>query len=697
MISNTAGGCSFYRDARLRRLTRYRHNDAPFDLGGRYLYLRDDLDGDYWSPSWQPTRSPLDAYECRHGLSYTSISSRRDGIHAEMLYFVPLGETLEVWRLRVRNDRAVRADLSVFSSVEFCLWDAQDDATNFQRNYSVGEVEVVDGVIYHKTEYRERRNHFAYFACSEPLAGFDTQRDTFLGPYRGWDSPSRCRAGQFLRLDRPRLGTDGLAPRPPLARSVRDREVIFVLGYSENPADEKFDPPGSQTINKARVRPVIERWLRTDEVERAFGALKESWDELLSVLQVETPDRGHRPDGEHLEPVPVHGNVQPEPVDVLLRVRHRQGHGVSRLEPGHARLRRPWSPQGHASGSSTWPPPSCPPAARTTSTSRSPSGATTQIGSGFNDDPLWLVLAVSAYLKETGDLAVLDELVPYDNCAGSEPPLLEHLHRCMRYTLDRLGPHGLPLIGHADWNDCLNLNCFSRDPWRVIPDHREPGGRISPSRSSSPPSSCSPPTSSQPSPGFAAPTTTRRIARGRRQADGRHDRRARLGRRVVPPGLRLLRRSRRLALERRRADLRRAARHVRHGGGRRSTTARRRLALDSVQERLATEHGIMLIHPPFTRYHLELGEITSYPPGYKENGSIFCHVNPWIMIAETMLGDGEAAFDYYKRTNPSARAPISDVHRCEPYVYAQTIAGPATPPLAARRRTPGSRARPRGT
>ena len=161
MISNTAGGCSFYRDARLRRLTRYRHNGAPFDLGGRYLYLRDDADGDYWSPSWQPTRSVLDAYECRHGLSYTSISSERGSVRAEVLYFVPSGETLEVWRLRLGNDRDTRADLSLFSSVEFCLWDALDDLTNFQRNFSVGEVEVADGVIYHKSEYRERRNHFA--------------------------------------------------------------------------------------------------------------------------------------------------------------------------------------------------------------------------------------------------------------------------------------------------------------------------------------------------------------------------------------------------------------------------------------------------------------------------------------------------------------------------------------------------------
>ena len=185
LISNTAGGYSFFRDARLRRLTRYRYNHAPPDEGGRYLYLRDADDGSFWSPSWQPTRGDLEDYRCRHGLGYTIIGSRRAGIEAETLYLVPLGETLKIWRTRVTNHRERPARLSLFSAVEFCLWDAQDDATNLQRNLSIGEVEVSDGVIYHTTEYRERRDHFAYFACSEGSAGFDTQRERFLGPYHG--------------------------------------------------------------------------------------------------------------------------------------------------------------------------------------------------------------------------------------------------------------------------------------------------------------------------------------------------------------------------------------------------------------------------------------------------------------------------------------------------------------------------------
>ena len=672
MISNTAGGCSFYRDARLRRLTRYRHNNAPLDLGGRYLYLRDDVDGDYWSPSWQPTRSALDSYECRHGLSYTSISSERKGIRADLLCYVPLGETLEVWRLTVSNDRERRADLSLFSCVEFCLWDALDDATNFQRNYNVGEVEVADGVIYHKTEYRERRDHFAYFACSEPLAGFDTQRDVFLGPYRGWDSPLAVERGcSFDSI------ATGWAPmgshhvRLSLAPS-ETREIIFVLGYSENPAAEKFDPPGSQTIDKTRVRPVIERWLMPSEFDRGLRVLRESWDELLSVLKVETPD----PDTDRM--VNIWNQYQCMATFNLSRSMSFYESGIGRgmgfrdssqdlfgclpMVPDRARQRildlaatqldsggayhqyQPLTKRGND-----------------------------QIGSGFNDDPLWLVLAVSAYLKETGDLSILDELVPYDNAPGTESPISEHLERCVRYTLDRLGPHGLPLNGHADWNACLNLNCFSEIPGESFQTADNHEGGVAESL-------------------FIAGQFV-------------------LACKELAAVARLLGNSVQAAsLE---ADAMRMAGTVQDHGwdgewflraydsfgevvGSHSNAegkifvetqgicvmagigvadGRAAAALKSVRELLATEHGIMLMSPPFTRYHLELGEITSYPPGYKENGSIFCHTNPWIMIAETILGDGETAFDYYKRTNPSARAAISDVHRCEPYVYVQTIAG----------------------
>src|SRR5512147_1231290 len=201
LMSNTAGGYSFYKDARLRRLTRYRYNNAPLDMGGRYLYLRDNnvragSSRPYWSPTWMPTRLQLDEYECRHGQGYTIITSKLNGIGFSARYFVPLGESLELWQVTLTNENASSADLSLFSGIEFCLWDANDDATNFQRNYSIGQVEIVDEVIYHKSEYRERRDHYAYFACSEKLAGFDTNREDFLGQYRGWNEPQVLETGK---------------------------------------------------------------------------------------------------------------------------------------------------------------------------------------------------------------------------------------------------------------------------------------------------------------------------------------------------------------------------------------------------------------------------------------------------------------------------------------------------------------------
>ncbi|GAA2340964.1 GH36-type glycosyl hydrolase domain-containing protein [Dactylosporangium salmoneum] len=674
IISNTAGGYSFYRDARLRRLTRYRYNNAPFDLGGRYLYLRDAASGEFWSPTWQPTQTELDEYECRHGLSYTQISSAYRDIKARVTYFVPLGETLEVWRLRLTNDRAAAAELSVFSSVEFCLWDAQDDATNFQRNFSTGQVEVVDGVIYHKTEYRERRDHFAYFACSEPLAGFDTSREAFLGPYRSWDRPIAVERGS---------SADSVAHgwQPHGSHHVRitlqpgeTREIGFVLGYWENPKDAKFDPPGSQTVNKRTVRPVIERWLTQDAADLGFAQLRENWDTLLGGLQVETPD------GDTNRMVNIWNAYQNMVTFNMSRSTSFYESGIGRgmgfrdsnqdllgfvhMIPERARER----------------------ILDIAATQLATGGAYHQyqpltkrgnndIGSGFNDDPLWLILGVAAYLKETGDVSILDAAVPYDNDPGSEQPLYDHLQRSLRYTLDRLGPHGLPLIGRADWNDCLNLNCFSDTPGEPFQTTENATGGVAESvfiagqfvlaaRELAAISSLV----GKPGQEYldAAEKMTGTIAE--HGWDGAWFRRAYdfhgnvVGSAsndegqifIEPQGI-----------------------CVMGGVGVEDGTAARALA--SVRERLATPHGIILQQPAYSSYRLELGEISSYPPGYKENAGIFCHTNPWLMIAEAIVGNGDGAFDYYKRINPSAREAISEVHRCEPYVYAQMIAGRDAP------------------
>ncbi len=693
LISNTAGGYSFYKDARLRRLTRYRYNNSPLDMGGRYLYIRDNSTGKYWSPSWMPTRTKLDEYQCRHGQGYTIITSKFNGMKSSTRYFVPLGESLEIWQVTLTNESGSDSDLSLFSAIEFCLWDANDDATNFQRNYSIGQVEVtplaLEGrggagegltVIYHKTEYRERRDHFAFFACSEKLAGFDTQRESFLGAYRGWNEPTVIEDGESCNSIAHGWQPIGSQHLKIHLKAGEQKQIIFILGYQENPKDDKFDPPGSQIINKKSAQKALEKYLQPANADKAFDELRAYWTLLLGKLQVSTPDEhtnrmvniwnpyqcmvtfnmsrsasyyesgigrgmGFRDSNQDLL-----GFVHMIPERARERILDIAG---TQLKDGGAfHQYQPLTKRGN-----------------------------NDVGSGFNDDPAWLVLGVSAYIKESGDWSILDERVQYENESGTESPLYEHLQRCIQYTLDRLGPNNLPLIGRADWNDCLNLNCFSDTPGQSFQTTTNKEGKVAESV-------------------FIAglfvlackemANLTRKMKEERGDSfvfrfssdnylkfasdmektvwsagwDGEWFRRAYddfghvLGSKentegqifIEPQGICVM-----------------AGLGVDNGNAVK--------ALDSVAEHLATPHGIVLQQPAFSQYYLHLGEISSYPPGYKENAGVFCHTNPWIMIAESIVGRGDKAFDYYKRINPSAREEISELHKCEPYVYAQMIAG----------------------
>ncbi|MBZ5583528.1 MAG: glycosyl transferase [Acidobacteriia bacterium] len=676
IISNTAGGYSFYRDARLRRLTRYRYNNAPFDLGGRYIYLRDDATGEFWSPSWQPVQRELENYTCRHGVGYTTIGSKRAGIEASTRYFVPLDENLEIWQLTLTNRRLRGAAISVFSSVEFCLWDAMDDSSNFQRNFSIGQVEVEDGVIYHKTEYRERRDHFAWFACSEPLAGFDTQRDTFLGAYRGWDRPAAVERGAAFNSEAHGWAPMGSHHVQFILQGGETQQVVFALGYHENPTDRKFDPPGSQILNKKTVRPLIAKYREAANADAAFARLRAYWDDLLGICQASTPDI-------HTDRmVNVWNAYQCMATFNMSRSASFYESGIGRglgfrdsnqdllgfvhMVPGRARER-----------------------ILDLAATQLPSGGAyhqyqpltkkgnNEIGGNFNDDPHWLTVGVAAYLKETADWAILDEPVPYDNQPGTEQPLYEHLQRCFRYALERLGPHGLPLIGRADWNDCLNLNCFSDAPGQSFQTTTNKEGKVAESvfiaalfvlaaKEMAPMAERR---------GLAEEARTYRAEAAKMEEtvrlhgwDGEwflrayDDFGAKVGSKECAEGKIFIETQGFCPLA---------------GIGLEDGLARR--ALDAVRKYLATPHGIILQQPAYSRYYLNLGEISSYPPGYKENAGIFCHNNPWVMIAEAMAGNGDAAHDYYSRINPSAREAISDLHRCEPYVYAQMIAGRDAP------------------
>ena len=672
LISNTAGGYSFYQDARLRRLTRYRYNNVPLDMGGRYLYMRNNDTGTFWSPTWMPTRHAIEDYSCRHGMGYTRIGSSYQGIKTDIRYYVPLGETLEIWDLTVQNQTEDVHALSVFSSIEFCLWDALDDATNFQRNLNIGEVEVEGSTIFHKTEYRERRNHFAYFACSEPLIGFETQREAFLGPYRGWEAPQAVEADFTTNSLRVGWSPIGVHHIRFSLKSGETKRVIFVLGYHENPADAKFSLDSSPSLNKSTVYPVINAYLKPETADAAFNHLRIFWDSMLDVMQVNTPN-------EHINRMVNIWNAYQCMVTFNLsrsasyfesgigrgmgfRDSNQDLLGFVHMIPDRARQRildlaatqlenggayhqyQPLTKRGNDA-----------------------------IGSNFNDDPAWLVLSVAAYLKETDDWDILNERVPFDNKPGSESSLLEHLQRSIQYTLDNLGPHGLPLIGRADWNDCLNLNTFSEKPGESFQTTTNRDGKVAESMVIAALFIMAAKELSQIAQKIGLPEESDRLevlangmaATTKRDGwDGAWFLRAYdhfgnvVGSKnceegkiyIEPQGLCAMAE---IGLEEGLPEK----------------------ALNAVEQYLATEHGVMLLQPAYQTYHLYLGEISSYPPGYKENASIFCHTNPWVMIAETLLGRGDKALDYYLRINPSKREDMSDLHRCEPYVYAQTIAG----------------------
>jgi cellobiose phosphorylase len=672
LVSHLAGGYCFYRDARLRRVLRYRYNNVPADSGGRYFYVKDG--DDFWTPSWMPVKRDLESFECRHGLGYTRITGQRGGVRAETLYFVPMGTTAEIHQVRLRNLSSAPKTLRLFSSVEFCLWNAWDDQTNYQRNLSTGEVEVDGSAIYHKTEYRERRNHYAVYAVNAPLAGFDTDRETFLGPWNGFNEPRAVREGRSRNSV-----ASGWSPiashhlEVPLAPG-EERTFVFVLGYLENPVEEKWERPG--VINKVRAKELLARFQTTEQVEAAFGAVRGHWDKLLSKSWIASPD----PRLDRM--VNIWNPYQ-------CMVTFNMSRSASYFETGIGRGMGFRDSNQDLLGFVHLVPERARQRILDIAATQFPDGSAYHqyqpltkrgnhdLGSGFNDDPLWLISGVAAYIKETGDLGLLRELVPFDNDPQTAAPLFEHLRRSFGHVLENLGPHGLPLIGRADWNDCLNLNCFSETPDESFQTTGNRKGRTAESVFIAG-------LFCWVAPDYAALAERMDLPA---EAAGARAHAARMAEVVLEHGwdgdwfLRAYdffgQKVGSRANDEAQIFIEPQGMCVMAGIGLEGGQARR--ALDATKERLDTPYGLVLNNPPFTRYHVELGEITSYPPGYKENAGIFCHNNPWMMIAETVAGRGDRAFEYYRKIAPAWLEDISEIHRTEPYVYAQMIAGKDAP------------------
>jgi len=675
LISNTCGGYSFYKDAKLLRLTRYRYNNVPFDSNGHYYYIKE---GDtIWNPGWMPTKTELDSYECHHGMGYSTFRSSKNDLSAELTAFVPVDDSCEINKLTLTNNGSAPKTFSVFSYVEFCLWNAMDDMTNFQRNFSTGEVEVHGSAIYHKTEYRERRNHYALYAVNAPIAGFDTDRDSFLGAYGENSAPEVVVTGASKDSM-----ASGWAPVGSHHLSVslapgESKTFVFVLAYIENPIDQKWvGRPEDGVINRAPAEALMARYDTTEKADAALAALKEYWDKLLSHFTISSSEEkldrmvnvwhqyqcmvtfNMSRSASYFESGTGRGMGFRDSCQDLLgfvhiipsRARERiLDIAATQFEDGSAYHQyQPLTKKGNR-----------------------------DIGTGFNDDPLWLIAGTAAYLRETGDWSILDEQVPFDNDASKAQSLMEHLRRSFNFTVTHLGPHGLPLIGRADWNDCLNLNCFSEHPGESFQITGPSEGPVAESV-------------------FIAgmfvkygheyaelcdhlnladeAAAARKAVDGVEQAaltsgwDGAWFRRAYdafgkpVGSKECTEG---------------QIFIEPQGMCVMAGIGKETGQAAQ--ALKSVEERLDTKYGVVLHQPAYTSYQLNLGEISSYPPGYKENAGIFCHNNPWISCAEAVLGHGDRAFEVYRKTCPAYIEDISEIHRTEPYVYSQMVAGKDAP------------------
>jgi Cellobiose phosphorylase len=669
LISNTAGGYCFCKDAKYRRILRYRYNGVPMDAGGRYYYIKD---GDtVWNPGWKPCKTELDAYECRHGMGYTRVTGEKDGLKADVLFFVPIGHRCEVHRVRLTNTGNVRKSFQLYSFVEWCLWNASTDMENFQRNLSTGQVEIDGNVLYHKTEYRERRDHYAFFGVNRKFDGFDTDRETFIGMYNGFEAPQQVFAGTS--------GNSVAHGWSPIASHRFDltlepgasEELIFVLGYVENAPEEKFVAPG--VINKAKAQVMMRAFATGAQVDAAFAALKAYWDDLLGrfIVASDVPelDRTVNVWNQYQCMITFFFSRSASYFEsgigrgMGFRDSNQDLAGIVHLIPDRARQRI------IDIASTQFPDGGCyhqyqPLTKR----------GNNDIGGGFNDDPLWLIFGTVAYIRETGDFGILDEPVPFDNKPGTEVSLLEHLKISFAHVTDNLGPHGLPLIGRADWNDCLNLNCFSDNPDESFQ------------------------TTENKTEGSKAESL---MIAGLFVAEGRDF--AELLERIDAD---------KAYVDKVRADVSAMEEAVKKYGwdgewflraydyyGRKigsdeceegkvfiesqgwCTMARIGAkeglcdkALDSCVNYLECEHGMVLNTPAYTHYIKDYGEISSYPEGYKENAGIFCHNNPWVIIGEAMAGRAEDAWRHYKKITP-AFTKDQALRKVEPYVFCQMVAG----------------------
>ena len=654
IISNTAGGFSFDRDPRNRRVTRYRYNSIPADQPGRYVYLRDQATGEYWSPTWQPVVGcKLDRYECRHGAGYTRIDSEYRGISVSLTYFVPPvldfeESPVELWVMKIKNIGLQERVLRSFSYIEFSFYDAMIDQQNLDWGGHIVQSNEKYGTIYVTTKFKPT---VTFFSSNTAPIGYDTDREEFIGRYRDLANPQVVDTGQPLNSEAPRGNNIGSLCHELRLAPGQDFEITYILGVTDNPG---------------LIDSVISFFKKSKNVKKAYQCMTQDWEDYLNFFKVETPDAEMnamlnfwnplqcrttmywsrfvsayesglgRGMGTRDSAQDILGTVHAAPSfsrDVLSKLWHlqfRDGHTWHQFYP----LTGEGGP-GLAGEFLDWP-------------------------QWFCDDHLWLVIAVCAYLKETGDLSFLDERIPYWEGKDHDESVWGHLLRAVDFTYSHRGPHGLPRSGFSDWDDTMNLDHGSgkaesvwcgeqfcramlelkelceflnrkEDAAHFTALYHEMAGIINGTS-------------------WNGDWYVRAYDDDGMAVGVKDEKFHKIG--LISQLWAVI------------GDIGNHERQV--------------CAMESAHEKLNTPYGLALLWPPYNGSDPRVRGTTTYPPGAKENGGIFCHANAWAIVAAAQLGWGDRAYDYYRQILPLARTD-ADVYYVEPYVYCQNICGPGHP------------------
>ncbi len=654
IITQNAGGYSFYRTGSAGRILRMRFNGIPADQPGRYIYLRDDETGDYWSATWQPVGKPFDRYEAkvRHGLGYSVFEARYGGIFSTETCFVPRNQAFECWRLQLVNTSNRLRRLSIFSFAEFAnSWNYRQDLENLQYSQYTVRMSVDDGMIHWRNATNPGFEEVWFGLCGAEVESWDTDRDLFLGGYRSLANPEaveRGRCGNSIAV-----GDNACASLHTVIELApgEGREISFLLGMGA--PDESWHglSPGRQ---------ILSEYGDPERLAQELAAIKTAWTEILGTQQVKTPDAGLDTMVNVWNAYQAHRNFVWSRGISLVEVGGRDGLGYrdtvqDMLAVIHAvpdsveqKLDLMLTGQTQAGGA-------CPlvdPLAHRPGTLVPPGDEAYR-----SDDTLWLPMTVKNYIAETGKLSYLDRTLPYADRGHAS--VYGHLKQALQFSLDHKGRNGLIEGLRADWNDCIQFGSTGESLFttfmfylgcRIVAELARAKGR-------------------EDDAAWAEAEAETVLAAIQKSAwDGEWFLRA-----ISATGGTLG--------SHRNAEgsiyLNAQSWAVLSGA---ATPEQAELAMESVHKRLATPHGLLLCDPPHEHSdpHIEL-PLLVYPAGHKENGGIFCHANAWAVVAECLLGHGARALEYYRSCLPARYNEAAELRQVEPYVYCQFTHGRASP------------------